>query len=90
MTEKRVIGSVWCTTDIDSYGKCINGWVPLSDIVIKDDGTTLGAFLNAKDNEIVELKEQVSKLTVLVEKQQRATKEAFGVIINGMYKEKFL
>lgn len=90
MTEKRIIGSVWCTTDIDSYGKCINGWVPLSDIVIKDAGTTLGAFLNAKEKEITKLKEQVSKLTNLVTEQQRATKEAFGVIINEINKEKFL
>lgn len=71
-------------------GKTVYPYLPILDVKIEKNGKTLGAVLEEKDKEIADLKEQVSKLTVLVEEQQRATKEAFGVIINEINKEKFL
>lgn len=59
MQEKRQVGSVYCITKIDKYGKCENGFVPAVDLPLGDN--TLGQELAAARQEIAELKKELAE-----------------------------
>jgi len=59
LKEKRQVGSVYCITKIDKYGKCENGFVPAVDLPLGDN--TLGQELAAARQEIAELKKELAE-----------------------------
>lgn len=63
MTEKRTLGSVYCIVEIDKFGKCKNGYVPLENVKLNPDKETLLEKLASQDKEIRYLKGQLKVLT---------------------------
>jgi len=88
LKEKRQVGSVYCITKIDKYGKCENGFVPAVDLPLGDN--TLGQELAAARQEIAELKKELAETKKILAQYQEATKKSFEDVINEIEKEKFL
>jgi hypothetical protein len=73
LQEKRQVGSVYCITKIDKYGKCENGFVPLPEVEIDEGGKTLGKHIAGLEKRIKTLESQNKILT-----------RAFGEIIKNI------
>lgn len=95
MKEKRIVGSVYCITEIDKFGKCTNGFVPIADISVDDKTlreklTAIEEESKVKDKKLEALKKEMEKLFKCLAAYQEATKQSFIEIINEMNRERFL